>query len=237
MKKATMTIISIFLCVFFMVGCGVNTVELSEGNEKLITEYAVGLLLKYDVNYHNRLVDTSIVPVVESTPVAVETQKPAVSNESTEDASVTVPINEKVYIDIAQAIGLDGIAIQYKNCDFYQAYPMEDDDSTAFSVIATENNKLLVVFFELTNTTQETKSVDLMTKAIRYKIKLNNNKNRTALSTMLIDDMGSLTTTIEPGDTTQAVLVIQVPTEEAVTIDEMQLTIINGDNTSTTWLF
>ncbi len=96
MKKATMTIISIFLCVFFMVGCGVNTVELSEGNEKLITEYAVGLLLKYDVNYHNRLVDTSIVPVVESTPVAVETQKPAVSNESTEDASLLDSIKSPV---------------------------------------------------------------------------------------------------------------------------------------------
>lgn len=237
MKKATMTIVSVFLCMFFMVGCGVSTVDLSEENEKLITEYAVGLLLKYDVNYHNRLVDTSIIPVVEKIPSPVVAQTPAVSNENKEDTSVTEPAEEKVYVDIAQAIGLDGISIQYNHYDFFESYPAADVSDTSFSLMATENNELLVVFFELTNTTEETKNVDLMTNAIRYKIKVNDNKNQTALTTMLTDDLGTLITTIEPGATTQAVLVIQVPTDEALTINEMQLTIINGESTSTTWLF
>ena len=237
MKKSTITIISTLMCMLLLTGCGVSTLDLSEENEKIITEYAVGLLLKYDVNHHNRLVDTSVVPQVEVAPLPVETVAPPDVNSENLADDATEPVAEKVYLDIAQAIDLEGVSIQYKNYGYYDSYPVAEESDASFSLIATENNKLLVIFFDLTNTTQETKDIDLISKNIQYKIKVNNNTNKTALTTMLMDDMGTFKDAIEPGSTAQVVLVIEVKAEEAVNVEELQLTIISGDTTTTTWLF
>ena len=52
--------IRILLCsigiVCILSGCG-RTVELTEEENEIITEYAVGLLLKYDKYYSNHLVE------------------------------------------------------------------------------------------------------------------------------------------------------------------------------------
>ncbi|MCF0232482.1 MAG: hypothetical protein HUJ63_09520 [Enterococcus sp.] len=55
MKKSVNGFVKIMLCValsFVLGGCGlVPSVELTEEEQKVISEYAAGLLLKYDKNY------------------------------------------------------------------------------------------------------------------------------------------------------------------------------------------
>ena len=88
-----------------MAACGVTGVELTEEQNSQIVEYAAGLLLKYDANYHGRLVqgaDLEENQVEEEAP-ATEPEEPAVED-----------VNFNVTNVSGQDINLDMVSIDSK---------------------------------------------------------------------------------------------------------------------------
>ena len=57
MKKKLVVMLCIMTMTLSLSGCGNAIPDMSEEESAMITEYAAGLLLKYDKNYSSRLVE------------------------------------------------------------------------------------------------------------------------------------------------------------------------------------
>ncbi len=208
-----------------LAGCGR---ELSTEENRVIAEYAVDLLLKYDKDYQSKYMSTENEP---DTTVTTESQTGEVSTEATtevttEAASDTTaaentteagseeptlpPSDDGSVQDIAEIAGLDGISIQYNRCMFLDRYPSIDQDGAFIYLEADKGYKLVVVKFDITNKTSEDKMVDLLNTDLSYRLVMNQSKAAKPMLTILMDDLGTFSATVPADSEQSAVLVFQM---------------------------
>ena len=94
MKKINVLLCSLGIACA-LTGCG-ETVELTEEENEIITEYAVNLLLKYDKYYSDHLVDLSLYEEV----AAVEEAEP--EEEIPEEENNESGVDDTEVVDVAQ---------------------------------------------------------------------------------------------------------------------------------------
>lgn len=208
-----------------LAGCGR---ELSTEENRVIAEYAVDLLLKYDKDYQSKYMSTENEP---DTTVTTESQTGEVSTEATtevttEAASDTTaaentteagseeptlsPSDDGSVQDIAEIAGLDGISIQYNRCMFLDRYPSIDQDGAFIYLEADKGYKLVVVKFDITNKTSEDKMVDLLNTDLSYRLVMNQSKAAKPMLTILMDDLGTFSATVPADSEQSAILVFQM---------------------------
>lgn len=214
----------LLLAACVLSGCGKSEVELTNEQNDMIAEYIAGALLRYDMQYEEKLLYTSaedeIEPEDEKTPLPAETEPPVsepVEGLEPED-DYTGQIEEVSYTGLNETIGLDGVEIAYKDSDFYSSYPKKENDY--FVIEAGVSKKLMVARFQLTNTSDETKKVDLSDAGISYLLKLGENEYKPLL-TALPDDLRYLTTEIKAGKKKTVVVVFEVPKDASLREAEM----------------
>lgn len=242
MKKISKLIPCILGGMIFLNGCGASVPDLTEEQNQIVTEYAAGLLLKYDKNYHSMLVDTSLIEdstVLEEEDVKEEAleEDANVSNEDSGD-EVAISENEVVVeviepVNIAEFLGLDGIAIDYKEFLVCDSYPGDLDEELFLAMDATENYKLVVFMFDVTNLLSEEKEVDLLSVDTRFRFYINDGKQNNSLATMLPDDLSTFKEILQPNETKKLVLVIEVPPEITENMTDISLVIKLANDSAT----
>lgn len=217
-----------FLCGILVVallsGCGDEMIDLTQEETEIITEYTVGLLLKYDRYYNSRLVDTTAYDVADE-----EIQEEAVEEESeqenltnnTEAIDVSQDVEPLVSTTIEEYYGIEGITFQYLGYDLTQSYPSgAGDEDLFFAMDATDGSQLLVLRFMATNVSSTDQTLNMLGHGARFRVSVNGGAGQGVLTTMLLDDMQTYNDVVPAGDSVELVSIVEVPQSDSVeTID------------------
>lgn len=225
MKRIGCLLVTVIM-MLGLTGCGR---ELSTEENRIIAEYAAELLLKYDRNYQSKYLDEE-----DTTEFIQESQTGDVSTEATTEKVTTEeaseeekkpdteapeagreeenipPSDDGSVQDIAAIVGLEGISIVYNRCMFLDRYPSMDQDGAFIYLEADKGYKLVVVKFDMINTTSEDRQVDLLNSTLDYRLVLNESRAAKPMLTILMDDLGTFSAVVPADSEQSAVLVFQM---------------------------
>lgn len=227
----------------FLSGCGNAVTYMTSEQSELIGEYAATLLLKYDANHESRLVDLS---TIEETPTVEELKATPVEEQKQEEKNDTPVIEKEDGTGKGNAMGSveniadvcafpEGVEITYKEYELTDAY--NDEEFEYFALEASEGKQLLVMTFELKNTTGENQDVDILTQNVKMKVTVNEDYSRYALTTMLMNDLATYQDVLTPDEVAEVVLIIEVDDSMEEDIHSITLNLQNASNAHTIPLF
>lgn len=246
MKKVSVLLCSIGIACALM-GCGA-TVELTEEENEVITEYAVSLLLKYDKYYNNHLVD--LARYEEAQDSALEDngeEEPAPEEESaapeenqeepvTVDMQAVDAVEEIEPSSIEEFYGIPGFSFQYIGYDITNSYPAmtENPADAFFAMEATSGMQLLVLKFQAINQSGADAELNMLNYGTKIRVSVNGEASKNALSTMLLDDLQTYRGCVEAYGLAELVAVIEVPA--GTYIENMSLILRNDSDSATIFL-
>jgi hypothetical protein len=216
-----------------MTGCGIDAMpELTQEESAIISEYAAGLLLKYSPNYDYKIVDD-----VESLSSGEDSQEVSEIAESSEDneteSQIETTSEDETFstlqdtgegqqtaeefevvssdTDLASIMGISDVSIKYDSYEICDSYPQ---DTSGFSVTASQGYKLMVVHFNIENNTGGDYTLNLLDYNLKSKASYNENRSANGLNTMIPNDLMSYYDTIS-SDPVDAVILFQISDESA----------------------
>lgn len=238
MKKIKILLCGIGIaCV--LSGCG-RTVELTEEENEIITEYAVGLLLKYDKYYSNHLVELAEYEeeADSAEPEPEEEEIPEESPDTEESEIADTPVvdmaeEEQQASTIEEFYGIEGIGFQYTGYELRNEYPeiTEDSMELAFAMEATGGMKLLVLRFQAINLNGAETELNMMNYGTRIRVAVNGESPKSALSTMLLNDLQTYKGIIGPEGPVELVAVIEVP--DGTNVENLSIILRNDSDSAT----
>lgn len=233
-----------FLCgitaAILMTGCGSVMPDLTEEETEIISEYAAGVLLKYDRVHGGRLMSEAEYEMEENKKAEREAAASAAEQQNAEenaaeesvasdtevvdvsqDAEVVVPSTIEEYYDIQD------ITFQYTGYELTDSYPSDsEEDNVFFAMDATEGMQLLVLKFTATNVSSADQTLDMIGYGVRFKVSVNGGSGENVLSTMLLNDMQNYKGVISAGTGRELVSIVEVP--QATTVESIDF-ILRGD--------
>lgn len=238
MKKKLAGGLAAITSALIVTGCGNAIPEMSSEQEALVVEYAAGTVLKYDKNYESRLVEMTVSQEdaeeapLEEEPVVSETEE-----ETNESGAVEVIDNtqdtQTAIHSIEEFLGLDSVRFTYMGYETDDFYPnMEEGDDLYFMMSATEGNKLLILKFAAENLSGADTELNMAQSNVRFKIVIDG-VEKNALTTMLLNDLAYYNGVLAAGESTELVLVCEVPNEQAEGISSLSLLLKSVDDTAT----
>lgn len=236
-KKSIAAVLTAVMLSMGLTGCGENVIpDMTEEQVKSVGEYVAFTLMKYDANHRSRLVDLEELEeqaaIQPATPEPEPTKAPegmgATDNTPVIDSAS--PVNS---CTMEEVMGLpSGIAVSYVGQSVCESYP-EDGGYDFFSLDASEGKKLLVLSFELTNHSEQEQEINLLTSGTVFRVTVNGEYTRRALTTMLINDMSTFVGTVPAGGSTEAVILIEMDAERAADISSVSFDLKNDVKTYT----
>ena len=222
-----------------MTACGNEIPDLTEEESQRVGEYAAVTLLKYDANNRSRLVDPEMVIAKLEKEAAREAAKAAQEEVKAEETGntgtteVTMPTaQEDITASMEDFFGLpEGVGIAYEDYMVTDSYP--EDEAEYFALDASAGKKLLVLRFCLTNGTEQEEKINLLNTNSRYIITVNDSIRANALTTMLPNDMSTYMDTLEPGQTQELVLLLEINEDVAGAVQTIALRLKNASNECT----
>lgn len=236
-----------------LTGCIDAMPELTAEQSGMVAEYAAGLLLKYSPRYDYMLVSESELkaalsqrefeaqmpsemPAQEESSEAVgtkESKEPADNEEtkpeeSAADASTeTTPEQqfENADADLVAQLGLnEKVSLKYQSFEICDSYPK---NATGYSgVDAAKGKKLLVMHFNVENSTNETVQCALYDYSMRIRADVNDGTRANAKDTpMLPDDMVSYDGELKAGEKADLAAVVEIPEMSDADIASLTLSV------------
>lgn len=245
MKKSWIKILTISAAGICLTGCGNAIPEMTPQQQELVVEFAASELIKFDQKHATKLVPLEIIQEVEESnqadSSAVEEKEEPSADAAKENGEEGIPADEATVIDQTQEespqsvdefLELTGVSIAYAGHELTDSYPPEAADDVFFFMSATENNKLLVLKFQVENISGGDMELDFARRQTRYKIVVNGSEQN-ALTTMLLNDMAYYKGTLAAGESVELVLVGEVSNEQADQITSLELTMKSVDDSAT----
>lgn len=236
--------IKIFLCglsiACILTGCG-RTVELTEDENEMITEYAVGLLLKYDKYYNNHLVELAdYEEEADSSETEPEEEEmlPEENSDMEEPDIADTPVidvteEQQQASTIEEFYNIEGIAFQYAGYELRDEYPevAEDGAELAFAMDATDGMKLLVLKFQAISLNGVETELNMMNYGTKIRVSVNGESPKSALSTMLLNDLQTYRGIVGPEGPVELVAVIEVP--DGTNVENLSITLRSDSDSAT----
>ena len=173
----------VMLMCFGISGCG-SDISLNEEQNELVAEYAANAILQRNSEYKDRLdLQAEVISTTESTTQA-EKQESVNSGEDS-DAMETTEVTAKV-ADISELFSKQKLTVLYKGYKVVSQY--SDKNQASSSVEAQSGKKLLVVQFQVKNTSSKKNKVDLLDSNVSYKLHTDTGETEPML-TLLEDDL------------------------------------------------
>ena len=234
-------------------GCGGGFVDLSEDESKQIVNYSTNVLSDHNSAVKGSLKnltgtdlkdivikdDPSIIQEIEEAKEEATKEIEEVQSSKDQDASSgEAEAGEEAEsgpmeiqdADIAELIGLQGFSVDYSGHGVLESYPdpSDPDADMLFSIEpATANDKLLVLYFNVTNTGEEEMACDILHLQPGFRFKTGG-KTHSFLTTLLLDDLSTLEVTLQPGESKRAVLVAELSAEKLAALSDITLIIMGG---------
>ena len=214
-------------------GC-MGVKDLSDEHTEMIAEYSAGVLLRYSDEYERRLITSeqlsknkkeehstevpkstlaAVTPVPESpaqsvsgTPVSAENP----SGEEGEPGEEPAEKDDSTEVALNQLLHIAGVDVSYQSYRFCDKYTEKGNDSPIY---AEKGNTLLVVSFQVKNTSGRKQKINLMKRKIDYPITIDGNEYLPRISILKNGGLNYLNTVIPKGKTETAVLIYNVASE------------------------
>lgn len=239
MRKVCAFLCSIAAAVL-MTGCGSAMPDLTQEETNLISEYAVGVLLKYDKNHSSRLIDTTEYDIVddEAPEEIPEEQQPEDTPEREEVAA-----NDTEVIDISQDeavvpatieeyYAIQDFTFQYTGYELAQNYPPETSDNNFFFAMdATDGMQLLVLKFVAFNNSTADQTLSMLEHGARFRVSVNGESSKGALATMLLNDMQTYNDVVPAGSGVELVSIIEIP--QSMSVGTIEFILRGGEENAT----
>lgn len=246
MRKRFCFLFIICIFIFTMTGCGNEIPEMSEEESAMVSNYAATLLLKYDANYQTKLLNQEQLEKEEQMQkqiqeeadrlAALEAEKEAKKQEEqAKETEGQSSVETVTYVDPAEFLGLDGISISYNGVEYLDQYPKDGED-LYFATTATEGCKLAVVHLSLSNQTAEVRTVDVFSTNARFKVSFNDGDYHSIMSTLFTEDFSVFNGELQPGESVDTVLLMELKEEDCVEVHALNLYIKCNDQTLKTKL-
>lgn len=194
-------IICLLACISIgLTGC--SSVTLTAKESDMIAEYAAYVVLKHDISYNSKLQDE----VLETEPETTTSTETASGSQQggggqTEESTAAQP-----ELTLTEALGL-GSGFQAE-CTGYEVSDLYEDEYFRFP--ATTNKTLLVLHFNIKNTTQEEKECNILVNQLAFRCQINGEGKVGAQLTMLLNDLYSFKEMMAPEEVKEAVLIFQI---------------------------
>lgn len=236
MKKNRVRFISIamILSCMFMNGC--ESVNIPEEDEDIYVAYMVNSVINHDKNYILKLKDVDIEN--ESTTVwhsesenvtkPSETETNGSSQGGAGEEETTV-IN--VNTDINTIVEIPGINITYKDYSVCTSYAETPD--AVFIMKAVDGSSLIILKFNVTNTTDEDKNINFLNEGYKFKGIFNSSVKANCQTTMLDNAMNTFNGSIPASSTKELVLVYEVSNSSISNVSTIKLEISKGEKSET----
>lgn len=235
MKKRMTSVVCGLIVAMSLTGCGFipELPTLTEQQEKLITEYAAGLLLKYDNSYDSGLMTEEALAKAEEQEAikrareerqkelaaeyvaksekaqkekeAKKEEKKESSSDKTPEKSGPVTLADS---DIMSFVGLNGINLSFNGTSTVNSYPEGNND--AFSVDAGNGKELVVVSFSMSNSSGDAVSIDMFDNSAKFELVLPDGSVETNCPTLLMDDLSVYRNTLAAGSSENVVILFEV---------------------------
>ena len=230
--KRKILLVSIIYIMANIVGC-VKGVDLDETQQDKLVGYAVYSVLEHDKNYMVGLNDVEDLMVEDTTeqpgsdtPTQGNDNKPSTGSDSSVDDKPSV-----VTTTMEKALDVDGLSIKYTDVVVDDVYPRVEGEP-AFALKAFTGNRLVVLQFNVTNTTTSDISLDMASKNLTIKGTFNKSIKTIAQVTLLPEALNTLKETIPAGKTVQAVLVFEMTEANANNLASIVLDIKSSKGTN-----
>lgn len=238
-KKLKAGLIAAIICLG-LAGCGENAIpELTESEMQIIGEYTAFTMMKYDASNRSRLVDLP-QEAEPAAPEPMETEPPRETEEPSgmgvaDDTPVTDMSQEEDPGSMEDVLGLaEGVSVSYVGAELCDTYPHDEEIGGLVVNASSEEKKLLVLRFRFSNETGQEQTVDIASqREMNFRITVNEDYRRNAMTALLLDDMTVLKKTIPAGESTEAVLIIEVEQRSIEEISSISLNLKNDLKTYT----
>lgn len=227
-----------------LTGCVDSMPEMTKEQSDLVAEYAAGLLLKYSPNYAYRLVE-EVESEAETALEEQQTEPESEKSEETDGGELKQADKEKVDTEeqtamilcedidtnLASELGLnEGISMYYQSFEICSSYPKE---TSGFSgVDAKEGKTLLVLHFEIENSTNEDVECRLDEAALNLRVNVNNSESAWAMDDMIMlpDDIISFSESIKAGEKSVVTAITEIDEIQDDEIETLtvQVSSLNG---------
>lgn len=222
--RKTKVIMGICICgLLCITGCGASLPEMTEEQEKAIVDYAVNIVMRHTKDYDSRLVDLSMY----------EEHEPEQEPDAEEEPGGMDPVADTPVVDssagegvgsIAQVLLPENIDIGFTGYRLADTYPDGDSDNPYFTLEdASAGNKYLVLEFTMSNHTGTDQEIDIFSMAPRFIVLINGTERRPALTTMLLDDLGTYVGSLGADEEIKLVLIAEIEETLAGEITELRL--------------
>lgn len=225
----------------FLTGCGDEMFPLTEGEEAIIVNYSAGTLAKHNRRQQEGL--TMVAPKEEEEekeePIPEEETKEEETKEEEQDTEKTADSSddsaeteeaeeETAQVTLTEALAISGIEFSYTDYSFTGHYQQGE----SYSLDAAPGNTYLMLNVNITNTGSKAVQCDVVSKQPKFTLKVDDNPGIQNLFTLLENDLSTYSATIEPGQTTAAVLMFEVPETVTENVSDLQLELQMNGNTS-----
>ena len=227
-KRIKPVVMVCLLCIGMVALTGCDSLDYTNEQEDVIANYAANILLRHDKNYKSDYISEEETTSKEEDTKVTEEETTTVDNSVNGDTNVGKVSSAE---DVTSALHLpDGVTAQYVDYDVVDQYP--DDSSTDIFVMkAVENSKLLVVKFNISNTTSQDISINIMSSVQKFKGIVNDAKKYNAQLTLLLDALNTYEGTLKAGTSQTLILVYQTQLDEKDDVKSLsvELTDISGN--------
>lgn len=218
MKKANV-LLGGMAAALLMTGCA-TVPDLTQTETELISEYAVGVLLKYDKGHGRRLVDTTGYeeeteepeqePPVEEIPE--ETEPEAEEAPEIVDVSQDEEETQPAVSSVEAYYGIPNVTISYTGWEMVDSYPPQTEGGVPyFTMDASNGMQLFVLKFNAQNLTGEDQTLNMMGYRATFRVSVNGEASKGALATMLVNDMQTFDSVIPANSAVELVSIVEVP--------------------------
>lgn len=249
MKKVKLALI--VLCTFLLTGC-VQSVDVTDQESDVLSEYMAGTVLKYDKNYDEALIipkNTTEETKEETIENSDETKQ--AEETKTNDSSVVSNASDKISetdkvtnetetdghtgnssnqnqdliepVSVHKELGSSDFDLSYTGYQLYDQYGA--DERSYYSIEADADKKLIVISFLIKNVTDKAQTINLLEMGLNYQLNVDNTKYNPIMS-LLVNDIQYFSLNIAANKSEKAVIVFEVSDKQ---MSNIQLSISNGD--------
>ncbi|MFV0465607.1 MAG: hypothetical protein ACK5ML_05980 [Lachnospiraceae bacterium] len=215
-KSRTIFFITLSLTVLLLTGCGTEMYVLSPEKEQAVISYAAYATVK-QFKYAEPVTETGTSSEQEvqdpdtNTELDVTTEQIDVTElDDTELTSDTeLPADTQAPVSLTDALGLKdrNIDVSFGGAERMKSY----SDQNYFSMDADSGTQFLVLHITITNSSEQVEKIDLLSQNPVFRVVTEDGSSRTAMKTILVNDLSTYQGELQPGISEETVLLFQIP--------------------------
>lgn len=209
LKKRLLLVLAV-VSMFGLTGCA-NSIRLTENENSIIAEYLAGVLLSQQKTYDQALIEPSPTPIPTLTPTPLEVSKSNQDSDKGSSSGSQSSSNVQANADFTEVIGIKNLTIEYTGYDMVSNFSDE-----YFSLDASKGKQLMVIKFDVKNTSKNAVRFQLADADIQYQLDINTGTIVKPQLTFMLNDLRYIDIEIGGKEVKETIVIFEVPKKQEI---------------------